>query len=82
VTLHVSDDGKGFDVGRLTSPGREGGFGLFSIRERVSLFNGAMYVVSEPGQGTSVKIEFPKIATALRPAAEEEENGADSPLPL
>ena len=48
----VTDDGRGFNVGGIGSPGREGGFGLFSIRERVKSFNGSMLIESAPGKGT------------------------------
>ena len=57
VGLLVSDNGRGFDVSILSSPDKEGGFGLFSIRERVSYFNGAIAIQSEPCKGTTVKIE-------------------------
>jgi len=60
VGLLVSDNGRGFDVSILSSPDKEGGFGLFSIRERVSYFNGAIAIQSEPCKGTTVKIEIPK----------------------
>jgi len=60
VSLLVSDNGKGFDVSRLSSPDAEGGFGLFSIRERVSYFYGTVVIQSEPCNGTTVKIEISK----------------------
>jgi signal transduction histidine kinase len=55
VHLHVSDDGRGFDPESLT-PGREGGFGLTSMRERAHAFGGAFEVRSRPGGGTQVDV--------------------------
>jgi PAS domain S-box-containing protein len=55
----VSDDGLGFDVDEVGSPGDEGGFGLFSIRERVMSFNGDLRIASTPGKGTEVTVELP-----------------------
>jgi signal transduction histidine kinase len=53
--LTVTDDGKGFDASR--APRRRGGFGLFSIRERVALFGGELSVAStEAGSKVSVRL--------------------------
>ena len=54
----VADDGQGFDGG-IGSPGQEGGFGLFSIRERVRSFEGDLHVESRPGKGTVVTVTMP-----------------------
>jgi signal transduction histidine kinase len=56
----VEDDGKGFDVNKLTGvePGGRGA-GLFTMRERLRLLGGAGYVESEPGKGTRVIAEVP-----------------------
>ncbi|MEX1020505.1 MAG: response regulator [Litorilinea sp.] len=42
-------------------PGTGSGFGLQSIRERLSLFDGDMVVESGPGKGTRVVIELPYV---------------------
>jgi PAS domain S-box-containing protein len=55
----VSDDGQGFDVNDIGSPGYEGGFGLFSIRERVKSFNGDVQIESTPGKGSVVTVVLP-----------------------
>ncbi len=55
----VADDGRGFDLDDISSPGEEGGFGLFSIRERVKSFNGSMQIESAPGKGTVVTVVLP-----------------------
>ncbi|MDY6916443.1 MAG: GAF domain-containing protein, partial [Chloroflexota bacterium] len=52
-SLHIQDDGKGFDVGKLTrveSSGR--GAGLFTMKERVKLVGGECKVESDLGRGT------------------------------
>ncbi len=57
----VEDDGIGFDVetpGR--SPSNSGGFGLFSIRERIHHLGGRLDVTSSPGQGTRIQISVPR----------------------
>ncbi|MHB8838020.1 MAG: sensor histidine kinase [Gemmatimonadaceae bacterium] len=48
--LDVRDDGHGMDVGEA----ERGGFGLFSMRERVALVNGTFQLESRPGDGTRV----------------------------
>jgi PAS domain S-box-containing protein len=61
--LTVTDDGVGFDPQVLGAPTVEGGFGLYSIRERLSAVNGDLRIESAPGTGTAV--------TATLPAAPE-----------
>ena len=50
VQLEVRDDGRGMDVEEK----ERGGFGLFSMRERVALVNGTFSLESRPGNGTRV----------------------------
>lgn len=62
--VEVRDAGVGFDPATVdkaaASPPEHGsGFGLHSIRERLSLFDGAMHVESARGQGTRVAFELP-----------------------
>lgn len=66
VRITVSDTGAGFEVGRLESgQGSGGGFGLFSIRERISLIGGSLQIQSTPGQGSCFTLLFPsKMPTA------------------
>lgn len=57
----VEDDGIGFDAeatGRI--PSETGGFGLFSIRERIHHLGGEVDVWSRPGKGTRVRIAVPR----------------------
>ena len=62
VELTVSDDGRGFDAtAALLEPGANGGgFGLFSIRERVTLLGGSLAVVSLPGAGATFRLTVPQ----------------------
>lgn len=60
IRIEVTDDGVGFDPGATPGGGcRGGGFGLFSIRERMLHHGGRMVVVSRPGNGTSVTLSLP-----------------------
>jgi PAS domain S-box-containing protein len=60
LRISVEDNGVGFDTGNIgTQILKNGGFGLFSIRERLSHLNGHLEIASEPGQGTLVKLTMP-----------------------
>lgn len=73
--LNIRDDGKGFDVSKLTRVDPSGrGAGLFTMRERTSLVGGTGYVESKPGQGTTVIAKVPLESDI----ANEEDKGIDS----
>ena len=58
--LTIEDDGKGFDVSKLTGVDASGrGAGLFIMRERTSLLGGTGFVESAPGKGTKVSSRCP-----------------------
>lgn len=60
IVIHVIDDGRGFDVEEVTArDGHAAGFGLSSIRERLSLLGGRLEVRSRPGVGTHVELHAP-----------------------
>ena len=61
LILHVYDDGKGFKVDELETrkPDMDGGFGIFSMRERIELLDGDFSINSEPGKGTRLNIMIP-----------------------
>ena len=60
LSIEVSDDGVGFDPSAVKPPHVEhGGFGLFSIRERLRLLGGTMTIDSAPGRGTRVRLTAP-----------------------
>jgi len=58
--LGISDSGVGFNVSDLTFlPTEQGGFGLYSIRERLAIIGGTLEIDSSPGRGTRVRITAP-----------------------
>ncbi len=57
--VKVADDGVGFDYPMLGAPTAEGGFGLYSIRERLIAMDGSLQVESAPGAGTTVTAVLP-----------------------
>jgi len=61
IRVCVEDDGVGFNPDtEVTGKGVEvGGFGLFSIRERLERIEGEMKVESEPGSGCRITITAP-----------------------
>ncbi|HET9945013.1 MAG TPA: ATP-binding protein [Actinomycetes bacterium] len=52
--IEVADSGHGFDPSR----GREGGFGLTSMRERAAAIGAVVLVESEPERGTKVSVTW------------------------
>ncbi len=60
IHVSVEDDGTGFNVSEITSIAtKTGGFGLFSIRERLEQLGGRLKIESEAGRGTKVTIIAP-----------------------
>jgi CheY-like chemotaxis protein len=60
LRVEVSDEGVGFDSGRMPPPGeRGGGFGLFSIRERIALVGGVLEIENSPGKGSRFTLIAP-----------------------
>jgi two-component system nitrate/nitrite sensor histidine kinase NarX len=62
VRIAVEDDGRGFDVGG-TLLGRDG-FGLYTMRERMSLIGGTLSIESAPGRGTTIVADVPAVRAA------------------
>ena len=58
LRLAVSDDGKGFDLGRYSSPTGHS-FGLLTMRERAHVGGGELTIVSAAGKGTTVEAVWP-----------------------
>ncbi|HQY87686.1 MAG TPA: PAS domain S-box protein, partial [Tepidisphaeraceae bacterium] len=60
IHLSVSDEGVGFDPQSIElSRKPDGSFGLFSIRERLSLIGGLARVRSAPGEGATIELTVP-----------------------
>jgi signal transduction histidine kinase len=58
--VQVADDGVGFNPRMRGAPTVEGGFGLYSIRERLIAINGSLNIESTPGAGTVVTAILPE----------------------
>jgi signal transduction histidine kinase len=56
VQLEIADDGNGFDPSETA---QRPGMGLFALRERLSLVDGELDVVSQPGGGTRIVASVP-----------------------
>lgn len=86
LQITVNDEGAGFDVGQMkpVGGGQGGGFGLFSIRERIGLIGGNFEMHSAVGQGSRFVLTVPHRQTPFGPC--ENDNGAGSsgqtPCPL
>lgn len=55
LQLSIRDDGIGFDRSSVS----DGGLGLISMSERARMAGGKLWVKSQPGQGTAVRLELP-----------------------
>jgi two-component system LytT family sensor kinase len=63
LSRKVGDDGMGMTIERLDQP-MSTGIGLANVRERLRVIYGAAYqlrLTSEPGKGTSARIEVPEL---------------------
>jgi signal transduction histidine kinase len=66
LKVEVGDDGVGFQVPQTDARRPErGGFGLFSIRERLRPVGGRLEVQSAPGAGTHVSLAVPLADNSL-----------------
>jgi PAS domain S-box-containing protein len=60
VRVMVEDSGQGYDPSAMkANKGGNAGFGLFSIRERLTYMGGQMHTCSALGQGTKITLEVP-----------------------
>jgi len=66
LAVTVTDQGIGFDATKAAAA-QTGGFGLFSIRERLEALGGIMEVESEPKRGTRVSLSMPAYSAAPQP---------------
>jgi signal transduction histidine kinase len=58
VRLRIRDDGTGFDT---TAPTPEGHYGTVTMRQRAVVAGGSFSIESEPGVGTTVTANFPRV---------------------
>ena len=69
IYLSVEDRGVGFNPNILDTPsGKDIGFGLFSMRERIKYFGGEFSLQSKPGEGTQVTLAIPLKAPPAKTA--------------
>ena len=62
LRVSVRDDGDGFEpeaLAQQVASSSAGGFGLFSIRERIALLGGALHIDSKPGSGAEFTLTVP-----------------------
>lgn len=71
LELWVEDDGVGFDPAAVE--GKTEGFGLFSIRERMSYVGGKFELQSAPGEGTLVRLRLASVCAASGEGRKERE---------
>jgi len=55
LTMHIQDDGRGFNVNEVHG---EGHFGLKGMHERALTIGAELTVESQPGRGTSVRLSW------------------------
>jgi PAS domain S-box-containing protein len=62
LCITVMDEGRGFDPMQLDERAKDnqGGWGLFSIRERLTLLGGRFDIESAPGRGTRFRLIAPR----------------------
>jgi PAS domain S-box-containing protein len=58
ITLEIRDEGIGFDVQKART---NGGIGLISMHERVSLLHGSLMIESHPHHGTKIQVSLPLV---------------------
>jgi PAS domain S-box-containing protein len=83
LCITVSDEGFGFDLTELDERAKASqvGWGLFSIRERLTLLGGRFDIESAPGRGTTFRLIAPR-DTAQRAVGAEASVSHAAPAPL
>ena len=59
MVMTIRDTGNGFDTGQKRP---QKSFGLLGMKERATLLDGIVEVLSQPGEGTTVKLSVPTLA--------------------
>ena len=77
IHVCVEDHGTGFDIDSVMSSSEGGGFGLFSIQQRLAHFAGTMEVCSEAEQGTRILLSIPSGLEVRAEAANRSEKPAE-----
>ena len=59
LSFMIADNGKGFDVWEVSKrPASKRGMGLFAMEERVRMLGGALNILSQAGQGTTISLSL------------------------
>lgn len=77
MKVTVTDRGRGFEAANAVAAST-GGFGLFSLRERMGIMGGDVKLQSAPGQGTRVILSVPSATAAEIPPDSIDIGDADS----
>jgi two-component system sensor histidine kinase DegS len=62
LNIRINDDGVGFDskaILKIEEREHAAGFGLYSMKERVTLLNGKFDIITSPGEGTTIFASIP-----------------------
>lgn len=59
LSITIQDKGCGFEVAEKINTHERGGFGLFSVRERLAAYAGSMEIDSKIGEGTRIELALP-----------------------
>jgi nitrate/nitrite-specific signal transduction histidine kinase len=87
VCMEITDDGRSFKTGAVTSARSQGRLGLLGMQERVRLVNGQFAIRPQPGKGTTVRVVIPfdtARAARFRPRVliqRDGQNGSPRPRP-
>lgn len=81
MSVRVEDAGRGFDAAGMRGNQARGGFGMFSLRERVRLMGGRLEIDSAPGKGTRVTLELREPAAVAIDAPASSGPGPESAPP-
>jgi signal transduction histidine kinase len=84
LTLTITDNGQGFDTGRIGTPlfaDQKGGHGIFSMKKRAAEMSGSFDIHSGSGQGTVVTFQLPLDANARRAQEVATQMGGDTGVP-
>lgn len=69
IFVSIEDKGAGFNPNQFrVEGGKTGGFGLFSISERLSFLGGKMEIESAPGRGSRFSLVIPYSAVVGKPS--------------
>lgn len=59
ISMHIADDGSGFDVAAKTTATRHNRLGLLGMRERIEMVGGVFSLTSAPGSPTTIQVDIP-----------------------